>query len=121
MRLPSGVCGLVALALLAACDDDSNVAVQDPQANVSVSGEVTNIQNDIAVDGGIVLDIAVAKDGQDRLVFGGLFTVPPPTNDDLKLYDVVRRVEVGDMVRGWGVRRESGIILEKLWILDGQP
>ncbi|MDH3215472.1 MAG: hypothetical protein OEN01_04165 [Candidatus Krumholzibacteria bacterium] len=113
---------MAALTVLAACGtngDDSTTPGTDN--GVVASGEVTHIQNEIAVDGGITLDIDLVDDGSHRLIFPGLFTSPPPTDEDLRLYDVVRRVEIGDLVRAEGVRRDHGIILEKLWILDGQP
>ena len=122
MKKIARVTGLVALAMLAACGTDDDGPVRPGSGNgVTVTGEVTNIQNEIAVDGGITLDVDVVDDGTNRLIFVGLFTLPPPNDEVLRLYDLVRRVEIGDMVRAEGVRRDDGVILEKLWILDGSP
>ena len=116
------ISGLVVLAMLAACGTDENDPARPGSTNgVTVTGEVANIQNEIAVDGGITLDVDLVDDGTDRLIFVGLFTVPPPSDEDMRLYDLVRRVEIGDVVRAEGVRRDYGVILEKLWILDGSP
>ena len=112
----------VSLMVIAACGTDgSGPATPGTTSGVIVNGEVTGIQNEIAVDGGITLEVDLVDDGIDRLIFVGLFTAPPPTDEDLGLYDVVRRVEIGDIVRAEGVRRDYGIILEKLWILEGRP
>jgi len=119
-----GLWGMVAMVLAGTngCGGDENGPTGPSAAgNVVVTGEVTAIQNEIAVDGGIILDVDLTGGGSDRLIFGSLFTVPPPSEAQLALYDVVRRVEVGDVVRGEGRRRGDGVVLEKLWILDGRP
>jgi hypothetical protein len=111
---------LLPAALCVACSDDTGPG-QPLENGTIVTGTVTAIQNDIPVDGGILLDIDVADDGSDRLVFPSLFTPQQPSEETLRLYDVVRRVEVGDVVRAEGAREQSGLLLQKLWILDGTP
>jgi hypothetical protein len=113
---------LTSLAMLIGCSEEgAGPATPEETQNVVVRGEVTRIQDNTDVDGGIALDIELEDNGSERLILGSLFTVPPPSEDHLRLYDVVRRVELGDIVRAEGVRKDHGIILEELWIVDGRP
>ena len=112
----------VSSTVLSGCGaDDGAPVTPEPTSIVVATGEVTAIQNDIAVDGGILLDVDLLNDGSERLILHSLFTDLPPTDEHLALYDVVRRVEIGDLVQGEGARSDFGIVLEKLWILDGRP
>ena len=105
--------------VLASCGSDPAPICADEGSDAVVCGEVVSIDNSIAVDGGITLDVDVSADGVDRLLFPSLFTYPPPTDEVMALYEVVRQVEVGDMVRAEGTRGDRGLMLEKLWVLDG--
>jgi hypothetical protein len=120
------VFGVIALSIsfmaVGACGTDDNCpTAPDGTNSLVVNGVITEIQNDIAVDGGITLEVDLVNGGSDRLIFGSLFTSPPPTEEHLKLYDVVRRVEIGDIVRAEGARADHGLVLEKLWIVGGRP
>jgi len=88
---------------------------------IVATGDVTQIDNLVPVDGGITIEINLEDGKTEHLLFASLFTAPPPSEERLKLYDVVRRVEVGDRIRAEGKRVPKGIELEALAILEGRP
>ncbi len=88
---------------------------------VVVTGRVTQIENAVPVDGGVRIDIILEGGKTEQLLFPSLFTSPPPSEETLKLYDVIRRVELGDRIRAEGKRVPAGIELEALAILEGHP
>ena len=77
------------------------------------------VQNYVPSDGGVTITITAGMGRTEQLLFPSLFTVPPPSQATMDLYDVVRRVQVGDRVRADGTRTASGIALESLVILPG--
>lgn len=84
---------------------------------VTVEGWVKHIDDQTPVDGGIEIRLRV-EDGEDvLLLFGSLFTYPPPDDEKLRLYEVVRQVEVEDRVRAVGTKTARGIRIEQLTIL----
>lgn len=110
------------LVLLVGCgsDDDAPSAPSGPRTEI-VTGEVTALEDMTPVDGGLTIDIALGDDRADRLYLPSLFTAEPPGEDLLRLYDVARRVEPGDVVRAEGQRNGEGLLISSLWILDGTP
>lgn len=122
MRISRVPLVLLAALFLVSCGDDDD---RDPTAPVGgesvtvVVGQVLQFVDATPVDGGVTVDIVLDDDRGERLLFPSMFTSPPPSNAMLRLYDVVRRVEVGDTVRAEGTRTGDSILLEKLWILDG--
>ncbi len=112
---------LISLALIACGGESGDPSGPGIKSEVLVTGYVIEIENMMPVDGGITIKVELESKDTERLWFGSLFTVPPPSEDKLKLYDVVRRVELGDRVRATGERTEAGIELEGIAILEGRP
>jgi hypothetical protein len=84
---------------------------------VTVEGWVKHIDDQTPVDGGIEIRLRL-DDGEDvLLLFGSLFTYPPPDDEKLQLYEVVRQVVVEDRVRAVGTDTARGIRIEQLTIL----
>lgn len=88
---------------------------------VVVTGTVIEVRDDTPVDGGVTIMVETSRQETERLIFPSLFTEPPPSQQTIALYDLVRRVEVGDLVRAEGKRTAAGVELESLAILGGQP
>lgn len=109
-----------ALLLLVGCSSDKEDPVAPASAlPVVVQGTVTSIQDQTPVDGGVIVDLDVEGGGAERAYFSSLFTTPPPSEDRLRQYDLLRRVEVGDVVRIEGKRDGQEILITSLWILQG--
>ena len=102
MKLIRIIQALGIVLMSASCGSDPVPICADEGSDAVVCGEVISIDNSIPVDGGITLDVDVSSDGVDRLLFPSLFTDPPPTDEVMALSDVVRDVEVGDVVRAEG-------------------
>jgi hypothetical protein len=101
---------------LLACGGDSPVP---PGTDIRiVTGTVTEIVDQVPVDGGVTITLRLADDRTERLTFGSLFTHPPPEPDRIRLYEVIREVEVGDRVRASGTAGEEGIELDSLTMLE---
>ena len=103
--------------IIGGCGDDSSAPTAPEGTNVVVTGEVVEVQNAIPSDGGITLTVTPEVGGTEQLLFPSLFTLPPPSEETFRLYDVVKRVEVGNVVRAVGIRTTAGIALESLVIL----
>lgn len=95
-------------------------ATPNAKDDVLVIGEVTAIVDQVPADGDAVIEIELEDGGSDRLIFGSLHTYPPPTEEKWNLYDLIRRVEQGDVVRAEGRRSERGLELDSLAILAGR-
>jgi hypothetical protein len=105
--------GVVALSLLLlGCG--SNPA---PGTSVIVTGDVVAIEDLVPVDGGVTITVTTQRGETERLLFPSLFTVPRPSQQTIDLYDVVRRVEVDDLIRAAGKRTTAGVELESLTIV----
>lgn len=109
------------LVLLLGCAARSDGPVGPAPGNTVVTGSVTEIRDLVPVDGGATITVATKNGGTEHLLFPSLHTSPPPTPQTIALYDLVRRVEVGDRIRAEGQRTDSGVKLESLEILEGQP
>ena len=92
-----------------------------PGTNVVVTGNVVEVRDQVPVDGGVTITVTTQSGGTERLLFPSLHTDPPPSQQTINLYDLVRRVEVGDLIRAEGRRTEVGVELESLAILGGRP
>lgn len=101
------------------CSDEGDGPAVAPNGEplVTVVGEVTAIDNQIPVDGGIKIDLQLDEGGAALLLFPSLFTDPPPSEETMRLYEIVASVEVGDRVEAEGKETERGIKLEALTIL----
>ena len=84
---------------------------------VTVVGVVKDIDDQTPNDGGVEILLKLEAGGETLLLFGSLFTYPPPDAETLELYEIVRRVEIGDHVRASGTETRSGIRIEELTIL----
>lgn len=104
---------LLALAL-SAC---STSEVAAPDGQVTVTGIVTEIVDQTPVDGGVTITIATSDDTSERLLFGSLFTSPPPSAERLELYEQIQTARVGSRVRATGVRSTEGITLADFRVL----
>ena len=87
---------------------------------VVVTGEVVEVQDQTPVDGGVTITVTSQEGGTERLRFPSLRTAPPPSEEALNLYDLLRRVEVGDLVRVRGKRSADGLQIESFAILGGR-
>lgn len=114
-RWPTALAAVAAMALVAAGCTAGAVA-PDPEA-VTVLGTVTEIVDDTPVDGGVTVTLDVVGGGEERLLFGSLFTVPPPGPDRLALYERLAQARVGSRVRAEGRRVDGGIELTDFRIL----
>jgi len=110
---------LPVLLLILACGDDDPAAPGAAQLEI-VTGEVVTIDDQTPVDGGITIEIRIDDSETDELYFPSLFTEPPPDNATLDLYDLVRRVEIGDRVRVEGTRNAQALQIDSLWIIQGR-
>jgi hypothetical protein len=106
----------------AACssDDGSGTIVPTDPAVVTVTGEVTHKDDQVPVDGGVTMTLELDDGGIETLLFGSLFSHPPPSQEQLDLYRVIASVNVGDRVTAKGQRSEEGVSLEQLVILARQ-
>ena len=84
-------------------------------------GEVAEVQDQVPVDGGVTIAVTTQSGGTERLLFPSLHTPSPPSQQALSLYDLLRRVKVGDFIRAEGRRTTAGIELQSLAILAGAP
>jgi hypothetical protein len=108
--------------LLLGCGGGNDAPVSpNPGSDVVVTGRVTEVQDMVPVDGGATITVATLGGGTEHLLFPSLHTEPPPSQQTINLYDVVRRAEVGDLIRAEGKRTADGIALEALVILGEQP
>jgi hypothetical protein len=85
---------------------------------VTLIGVVTQIDDDVPVDGGAVIELQLDSGETTKLFFGSLFTEPPPPQWRLDLYGVIVSLELGDRVRATGTRVLGGISLRELTILE---
>jgi hypothetical protein len=85
---------------------------------VTLIGIVTQIDDDVPVDGGTVVELQLDNGETARLFFGSLFTDPPPPQWRFDLYGVIAGLELGDRVRAIGTRVLGGITLRGLTILE---
>lgn len=92
-----------------------------PGASVIVTGEVIAFDDQVPADGGATITVNTAGGATVRLLFPSLHTSPPPSQQTIDLYDLVRPVEVGDRIRAEGRHTANGVELESLTILGGRP
>lgn len=106
------------LALLGCSSEETPSGLGNKSVAAVVVGEVTMIDDRVPVDGGVTIDIELDKGGTERLLFGSLFTYPPPSEERIELYQVIVGLKIGDRVRAMGLRTKEGIELVELMILD---
>ncbi len=106
---------IAATVALSGCSDS---ALPDGSGLVTVTGVVTQIDDQVPVDGGVTIILALDGGGTEMLLFESLFTSPPPSEQRLELYQKIRQAEVGSRVRATGVRGDLGIELTDLVVLN---
>lgn len=91
-----------------------------PQADfpVTVTGTIAEIDDRVPVDGGVTITLELDQGGTELLLFGSLFTYPPPDEERVALYQKIVEAEVGSHVKATGIREEDGIELTDFQILD---
>jgi hypothetical protein len=110
------VLAFAVLVVLAGCSSDSTLP--GGERLVTVTGVVTHIDDRVPVDGGVTITLELEGGGTELLLFGSLFTSPPPGEERLELYQKIRAAEVGSRVRVAGIRRDEGIELTDMVVLD---
>jgi hypothetical protein len=85
---------------------------------VTLIGAVIGIDDDVPVDGGVVVELQLDSGETIKLFFGSLFTSPPPPQWRFELYAVIAGLELGDRVRATGTSAPGGITLRGLTILE---
>jgi hypothetical protein len=108
------------LLLLPGCRDEDSLKVGSPSdpPRVTVVGYVTAIDDMTPVDGGVKIELRLDKGSTAFLLFGSLFTSPPPDEATLQLYEIVRRLEIEDHIRATGIETDLGIVIEELTVLE---
>jgi len=115
----SVICAIVAMLLVVACSDDEGARTVDPATDViTVTGKVTYKDDRVPVDGGVIMELALDDGGTETLLFGSLYTDPPPSQEQWALYQVIVTVDLGDRVVASGRRNEYGLLLETLQVLS---
>ncbi len=87
---------------------------------LSLQGTVTAIDDQVPVDGGVVIDLKLDSGETAQLHFGSLFTYPPSPSWRTELYQVIAGLEVGNHVTAKGLLAKEGIQLVGLTIDDSQ-
>jgi hypothetical protein len=85
---------------------------------VTVTGVVTQKDDQVPVDGGVTITLELDEGGTELLLFGSLFTDPPPDDEKLELYRKIVEVQVGSHVKATGIRGDQGIDLTDLVVLE---
>ena len=104
----------IALLVVFGC---SASTTPDPESRVTVTGVVTRIDDRVPVDGGVTISLELDWGGTELLLFGSLFTSPPPDEEKLELYQKILGAKVGCRVRATGVKGKEGIHLTDLIVL----
>ncbi|NNF08560.1 MAG: hypothetical protein HKN21_17495 [Candidatus Eisenbacteria bacterium] len=76
--------------------------------DITLEGVVAKIDDQTPVDGGVTIELRLDDGSGETLLFGSLFTYPPPTEERLKLYQRIQAIAVGYRVRAVGERMETG-------------
>lgn len=108
---------LLTLVMVFALGGCSTSEVAAPDGQVTVTGIITEIVDQTPVDGGVSISLATSDDTTERLLFGSLFTSPPPSADRLEIYEQIQTARVGSRVRASGTRRPDGIELAEFRVL----
>ena len=107
-------------ALLMGCSEE-DASPGGPDSNlVSVTGNVTRIEDNVPSDGGVFVELQLDNRTQETLYLPSFFTYPPPPEEQQQVYQVISQLEIGDRVYAEGERTDSGIKLKKLTILNGK-
>lgn len=110
---------LVLLGFLLLLGCGKNEPEPEPLApgQVRVEGVITEIVDQVPVDGGVTITLRLDDDSSRVLLFGSLFTYPPPEPERFLLYEAIQRLEEGDRIRAVGTPGEDGIQLESFAVL----
>ncbi|MCA9784985.1 MAG: hypothetical protein KC488_00390 [Candidatus Cloacimonetes bacterium] len=105
------------LLLLVSCGGHGSGTGSQPDDAVSLIGQVLSVEDMTPVDGGITITVRSDAGAEEILLFPSLFTYPPPDDETLRLYQIVRQLKPGDRIRATGQPAEEGLRLESLVIL----
>jgi hypothetical protein len=89
--------------------------------HTTLYGTVVKIESMVDRDGPLFVHLDTGGDEPVRLVFGSLFTSPPPDADRLALYDRLRKLEVGDRIRADGYALAEGFLLQSVSRITDDP
>ncbi len=100
------------LALVAGCPAREKPVAPANSADVVV-GRLTAVRDDRPVDGGVVLTLEVAPQGQEVARVPSIFIAGPPEERERirRLHEVVDAAKIGDRLRVSGHRIESGELI----------
>ncbi len=87
---------------------------------ILMQGTVTGIDDQVPVDGGVVIDLKLDSGESLQLYFDSLYTYPPPPSWRTELYRVIASLEVGNHVTAKGIVAKAGIHLVGLTIDSSQ-
>lgn len=105
---------LVAILVLPTGCSEEDVAPGGPNSQqVTVTGTLTQIRDDIPVDGGAILDLEL-DDGSTDALYLPPFSAQPPTEEQEQAYQLIQQLKPGDRVKGRGERTDYGIRLGSL-------
>ena len=116
LKIPTVITISLFLLIPLSCSDDKCTNPQNSNLAV-VTGEVTFIYDNVAADGGVIIDLKLDNGKAERLLFSPYYW-GDDSEERWQLYAKIQEVEVGDRVRGRGQRTDRGIELEELTILE---
>ncbi len=93
-------------------------SIEPPRPDlVSVTGWVRSIEDLVPVDGGVTIEVGLDSGRTETLLLGSFFTPTPPPESQVKLYQVIQEIRVGDRVTAQGRRTDRGIDLESIAVV----
>ncbi|UCF06567.1 MAG: hypothetical protein JSV33_05945 [bacterium] len=116
LKVPTVVALYLLSFFLLGCSGDNPSCPGDSSVSI-VTGIVVAIENLVPVNGGVTIDLSCLGGRSERLLLPSFFRNPPPSEDQLELYQVILLLEIGDLVQAGGTRAENGIELDRLKIL----
>ena len=98
------------------CSGSSIDGQGGPELTV-VEGVVTEVVDQVPVDGGVTITIRTTGGKSRTVYFESMFTYPPPSNEHVALYEKVRVVKVGNRVRATGTPKDDYVSLKDIEVL----
>jgi len=116
--LRHAVVALVFAVVLGCSGDDQTPAMADGTDPESVTGTVTDIEDLVPVDGGVMIALQLANGQMDKAFLPSFFTPTPPPPEQNEVYQVIQQLSIGDRVKAAGKRTSQGLQLQKLMVLS---
>ena len=85
----------------------------------TITGRVKRIDDDTARDGGVTIQVEVEYARRVMLYFGSLYTRPPPTQERMDTYRLIKTLRAGDKIEVKGYEAGDGYTIEQLVKLPG--